>query len=41
MDIYDRSRLCEQIHQGSWDIQYLDAKYLTNDLIENETELLR
>lgn len=36
MDIYYQSKLCKQIHEGSFDIQYLDYKYLVEDLIENE-----
>lgn len=36
MDIYYTSNLCEQIHQGLYGIQYMDYKYLAEDLIENE-----
>ncbi|MGL5677711.1 MAG: hypothetical protein ACRDDX_14975 [Cellulosilyticaceae bacterium] len=36
MDIYYKSKLCEQIHQGLYGIQYMDYKYLAEDLIENE-----
>lgn len=36
MNIYYHSILCTQIHNGSFDIQYLDYKYLAEDLIENE-----
>lgn len=36
MDIYYKSTLCQQIHEGKFDIQYLDYKYLAEDLIENE-----
>ena len=39
MDIYYRSLLCKQIHNRENGIQYLDYKYLTEDLIENEKEL--
>ncbi|MGL5414250.1 MAG: hypothetical protein ACRDAU_01180 [Clostridium sp.] len=39
MDIYYRSLLCEQIHNKENGIQYLDYKYLTEDLIENEKNL--
>ena len=39
MDIYYRSLLCNQIHNRENDIQYLDYKYLVEDLIENEKEL--
>jgi hypothetical protein len=36
MQLYYNSKLCQQIHEGSNDIQYLDYKYLADDLIENE-----
>jgi hypothetical protein len=36
MRIYYNSKLCQQIHEGSYGIQYLDYKYLAEDLIENE-----
>ena len=36
MNYYYNSKLCQQIHEGSYDIQYLDYKYLAEDLIENE-----
>lgn len=39
-DVYYRSRLSEQILQGRYGIDNLDYKYLANDLIENEPELL-
>ncbi|WP_040329085.1 hypothetical protein [Clostridium ihumii] len=39
MDIYYKSVLCKQIHNGENGIQYLDYKYLAEDLIENEKEL--
>lgn len=39
MDIYYKSSLCKQIHNGENGIQYLDYKYLVQDLIENEKEL--
>lgn len=38
-DIYYSSRLAEQIENGSYGIENLDAKYLAEDLIENESEL--
>ena len=41
MDIYYRSLLCKQIHNGENEIQYLDYKYLAEDLIENEKELFK
>ena len=36
MHIYYNSELCQQIHEGTFDIQYLDYKYLAEDLVENE-----
>ena len=36
MSIYYGSKLCQQIHEGSYDIQYLDYKYLVEDLVEYE-----
>ena len=36
MSIYYDSELCQQIHEGTFDVQYLDYKYLVEDLIENE-----
>ena len=39
MDIYYKSLLCKQIHNGENGIQYLDYKYLVEDLIENEKGL--
>ncbi len=41
MDIYYKSLLCKQVHNGENGIQYLDYKYLVEDLIENEKELFR
>ena len=41
MDIYYKSLLCKQIHNGENGIQYLDYKYLTEDLIENEKDLFK
>ncbi len=38
-DIYYSSRLAEQIAVGSCGIENMDAKYLAEDLIENEPEL--
>lgn len=38
MDIYFRSKLCQQIHDGKYGIQYMDYKYLAEDLIENELQ---
>ncbi|MBY7024829.1 hypothetical protein FDA33_04835 [Clostridium botulinum] len=39
MDIYYRSLLCKQVHNGENGIQYLDYKCLVEDLLENEKEL--
>ncbi len=39
MNIYYRSRLSEQIEQGTYGIENLDYKYLVQDLLENEPEL--
>ena len=39
-DIYYSSKLAEQIEKGSYGIENTDAKYLAEDLIENEPELL-
>jgi hypothetical protein len=41
MNLYYNSRLCQQIHVGYYDIQYLDYKYLVEDLIENEINNLK
>ena len=41
MDIYYNSRLAKQIEQGTYGIENMDYKYLAQDLIENEPELLR
>ena len=38
-DIYYSSKLAEQIENGSYGIENMDAKYLAEDLIENEPEL--
>lgn len=40
LNIYYHSKLCQQIHEGSFDIQYLDYKYLAEDLIKNEIKAL-
>ena len=37
MDVYYRSELSKQIDKGSFGIQYLDAAYLADDFIENES----
>jgi len=39
MEIYYKSNLCKQINSGEYGIEYMDYKYLANDLIENEPEL--
>ena len=38
-DIYYSSKLAGQIAEGLYGIENLDAKYLAEDLIENEEEL--
>lgn len=38
-DIYYSSKLAEQIADSSYGIENMDAKYLAEDLIENEAEL--
>lgn len=38
-DIYYSSKLAGQIAEGCYGIENLDAKYLAEDLIENEPEL--
>ena len=38
-DIYYSSKLAEQISSDSYGIENMDAKYLAEDLIENEPEL--
>lgn len=38
-DIYYSSRLANQIARGDCGIENMDAKYLAEDLIENEPEL--
>jgi hypothetical protein len=40
MSIYYSSKLCQQIHEGFYDIQYFDYKYLAEDLIENELKAI-
>lgn len=40
-DIYYSSKLAEQIEKGSYGIENMDAKYLAEDLLENESELLK
>lgn len=39
MDIYYHSRLAKEIEQGTYGIENMDYKYLTQDLIENEPGL--
>ena len=41
MDIYYKSRLSQQIYDGSFGIENMDYRYLVQDLIENEPELFR
>ena len=40
MDIYYNSRLSAQIGDGIYGIDNMDYRYLVQDLIENESELL-
>ena len=39
IDIYYSSKLAGQIAEGSYGIENMDAKYLAEDLAENEPEL--
>ena len=39
MDIYYRSKLSQQINDGTYGIENLDYRYLVQVLIENESEL--
>jgi len=41
MEIYYKSRLCNEIYEGKNDILYMDYHYLVEDLIENEPELFK
>ena len=38
-DVYYSSRLADQIANGEFGIENLDAKYLAEDLVENEPDL--
>lgn len=40
-DIYYSSKLAEQISNDSYGIENMDAKYLAEDLIENESYLFK
>ena len=40
-DIYYSSKLAEQVEDGSYGIENMDAKYLAQDLIENEQALFK
>ena len=40
MDVYYRSELSCQIDDGEQGLQYLNAAYLVDDLLENETALV-
>ena len=40
MDLYYHSELSAQIDSGAYGIQYLDAAYLVEDLLENEQTLI-
>ena len=39
MDIYYKSKLATKIYNGSFDIQYLDYRVLTQMLMDTEKEL--
>lgn len=39
MDIYYSSRLSKQIARNEYGIENMDAKYLVDDLLENESDL--
>lgn len=39
-DIYYSSKLAEQIEKSSYGIENMDAKYLAEDLLENEPEII-
>ena len=39
MDKYYKSKLSQQIDEGTYGIENMDHKYLVNDLVENEPEL--
>lgn len=36
MDIYFNSKLCGYIHEGKYDVQYLDYKLLVEDYLSDE-----
>ena len=40
-DIYYSSKLAEQISNDSYGIENMDARYLAEDLMENEPELFK
>jgi len=40
MDVFYKSELSKQIDSGTYGIQYLDAAYLVNDLLENEQTIV-
>lgn len=40
-DIYYSSKLADQIANGECGIENMDAKYLAEDLIENEPEMFK
>ena len=39
MEIFYASKLCQQIGSGEYGVEYMDYKYLVNDLINNEPKL--
>ena len=41
MDIYYKRKLASKIYNGSFDIQYLDYRVLTQIIMETEKELFK
>jgi len=39
MDIYYRSDMSRLVNEGKYGMQYLDARYLAADIVENEPQL--
>ena len=39
MEKYYNSKLCQQIGSGEYGIEYMDYKYLVEDLLANEPDL--
>ena len=40
-ELAESEKMAEQIEKGSYGIENMDAKYLAEDLLENESELLK